>query len=41
MSYAAYATFFDGLLAEDRKLLEIYTFARLMLTRVFLKDLAS
>jgi hypothetical protein len=37
MAYAAYATFYDGLLAEDKKLNEIYTFAARMMRRVFLE----
>jgi hypothetical protein len=37
MAYAAYATFYDGLLTKDKKLDEIYTFARRLLVRVFFK----
>lgn len=37
MAYAAYATFYDGLLTEDKKLDEIYAFAARMMRRVFLK----
>ena len=34
MVYAAYATFFDGIITKDKKLLEIYQFARWQLTEV-------
>lgn len=37
MGYAACATFYDGLLTEDQKQKELYTFARRLLERVFLK----
>ncbi len=37
MAYAAYATFYDGLLTEDKKLEEIYTFAMRLMRRVYLK----
>ena len=39
MAYAAYGTFFDGVLTNDRKLHEIYAFARFMLTDWFLRAL--
>jgi hypothetical protein len=35
MTYAAYATFFDGLLTEDQKLQELYTQAKWLLRHVF------
>lgn len=37
MAYSAYATFYDGLLTEDRKLGENHAFAARMMHRVFLK----
>ncbi len=37
MAYAAYGTFFDGVLTNDGKLREIHTFARFMLTDWFLR----
>lgn len=37
MGYAAYATFYDGLLTEDKKLEEIHAFAVRLMQRVFLK----
>lgn len=37
MAYAAYATFFDGILTRDEKLKEIHAFASRLLHRVFLK----
>ena len=35
MAYAAYATFFDGLITEDRKLEDMYKLARWILRNVF------
>jgi len=37
MAYAAYATYYDGLLTEDRKLGEIHAVAARWVHRVFLK----
>jgi len=37
MGYAAYATFFDGILTNDKKLKEIHDFADRLLRRVYLK----
>jgi hypothetical protein len=37
MAYAAYATFYDGIVTRDEKLKEIHAFASRLLDRVFLK----
>ncbi len=35
MNYAAYATFFDGLLTDDKKLIDIYRDACFFLNEIF------
>lgn len=41
MVYAAYATFFDGIITKDKKLLEIYQFARWLIDEVVSKWLVE
>ena len=41
MSYAAYATFFDGLITKDQKLMEIYQTARRLIEEILKSDWRS